>query len=395
MTKLPHLGTTGTGREVWQRIQDAYNILKNPKRRKCFDELGHEGLKRFDENRDALSAIAQDDLEMKIRLIRHLLQSESHVNYDEKIGTNGNLVMSIDAQETCLVMVDNIRRAFETKSSSSIEKLPQVLQHPLLSAPPVSTLLPKKSTFKRPPLPTFKSMTIRHYFELYDSKNLSLEIGGEAQSGAGLGSHQVGVRGSYELNPETHMNFQVTNGSSGTGVQVQAQRQVTRRGKLLLSGTTNQDASFVIGVAEYKLSSSTKIQFSKNLIALTRHGIASGPPDVSVVYKRSTKPNQILPSETFVFRSNLAVLGLTASYHYRFSPRLRCEIEVPIQTRNGTQVAVRIYFFLSGLKSLFSLSLSLSLYSLYSLSTLSIRTPEHIGTIRCVSSSHESDSCRH
>ena len=121
----------GTGREVWQRIQDAYNILKDPKRRKCFDELGHEGLKRFDENRDALSAIAQDDLEMKIRLIRHLLQSESHVNYDEKIGTNGNLVMSIDAQETCLVMVDNIRRAFETKSSSSIEQLPQVLQHPL------------------------------------------------------------------------------------------------------------------------------------------------------------------------------------------------------------------------------------------------------------------------
>ena len=47
-------------------------------------------MKRFDENRDALSAIAQDDLEMKIRLIRHLLQSESHVNYDEKIGTKSD-----------------------------------------------------------------------------------------------------------------------------------------------------------------------------------------------------------------------------------------------------------------------------------------------------------------
>ena len=310
--------------------------MKDPKRRKCFDELGHEGLKRFDENRDALSAIAQDDLEMKIRLIRHLLQSESHVNYDEKIGTNGNLVMSIDAQETCLVMVDNIRRAFETKSTS-VEQLPQVLQHLFSPHHPYPRCF-QEIKFKRPPLPTFKSMTIRHYFELYDSKSLTLEIGGEAQSGAGLGSHQVGVRGAYELNPETHMNFPGHERKLGNGCSSASSKQVTRRGKLLLSGTTNQDASFVIGVAEYKLSSSTKIQFSKNLIALTRHGIASGPPDVSVVYKRSTKPNQILPSETFVFRSNIAALGLTASYHYRFSPRLRCEIEVPIQTRNGTQV---------------------------------------------------------
>jgi len=128
------------------------------------------------------------------------------------------------------------------------------------------------------------------------------------------------------------------------GIQLQAARQVTRRGKLFLSGSSNQGASFVVGVAEYKVSSSTKLQFSKPLISLTRHGIGSGPPDMSVVYKRATRPNQILPSETYVFRTNLAALGFTASYHYRFSPRLRCEVDVPITTRNGPHVAVQFGF---------------------------------------------------
>ena len=100
----------------------------------------------------------------------------------------------------------------------------------------------------------------------------------------------------------------------------------------------------MVGVAEYKVSSSTKLQFSKPLISLTRHGIGSGPPDMSVVYKRATRPNQILPSETYVFRTNLAALGFTASYYYRFSPRLRCEVDVPITTRNGPHVAVQFGF---------------------------------------------------